>query len=72
MKAAKIEQNKAGRRYAIVRAANGTFGVYAECRNYAAHVVGGIATTWRYCEKGLTEAAAQALFARKIAGKQRA
>lgn len=71
MKALKIEANKAGKRYALVPVPGGTFTVYAECKNYASHVRGGIATEWRYCEKGLTREAADALFARKIAGKQR-
>ena len=70
MKAIRIDSNKAGKRYALVPN-NGTFGVYAECSNYAAHVVGGIAKTWRYCEKGLTREAADALLARKLNGKQR-
>jgi hypothetical protein len=70
MKALKIAANKAGKRYALVPQ-NGTFGVYAECSNYAAHVLGGVAKTWRYCEKGMPREAAEALFARKLAGKKR-
>jgi hypothetical protein len=70
MKAIKIEANKAGKRYALV-ARDGTFSVWAECRNYAGHLPGGIAVTWRYCEKGLTREAADALFSRKVAGKKR-
>jgi len=70
MKAIKIEANKAGKRYAIV-ARGDAFGVWAECRNYAAHVRGGIATSWRYCEKDMPREAAEALFARKVAGKAR-
>lgn len=71
MKAIKIEANKAGKRFALVAKADSTFTVYAECRNYASHVSGGIATSWRYCEKGMTKDAAEALFSRKIAGKQK-
>jgi hypothetical protein len=32
---------------------------------------GGIARSWRYCKLGLSLEDAEALFARKIAGKQR-
>lgn len=71
MKALKIEANKAGKRYAIVPVPGGTFTVYAECSNYDRNAPGGIAKTWRYCDKGLTLEAAETLFARKIAGKQR-
>jgi hypothetical protein len=71
MKALKIEANEAGKRYAIVPGAGGTFTVYAECSNYSSRAPGSIAKVWRYCDKGLTLAAAEALFARKIAGKQR-
>ena len=71
MKALRMESNKSGKRYAIVAVPGGTFTVYAECKNHAAHCRGGIATSWRYCDKGLTRDAADALFARKIAGKQR-
>lgn len=70
MKAAKIGTNQAGKRFAIVPQ-SGFFAVYTECQNYAAHIRGGIAKTWRFCEKGLTIEAAEALFARKVAGKAR-
>ena len=70
MKATKIATNKAGKRFAIVPQ-SGFFAVYAECFNYAGHCKGGFAVTWRYCEKGLTLEAAEALLARKAAGKQR-
>lgn len=70
MKALKIETNKAGKRFALVPA-DTTFGVYAECFNYAGHCKGGFSVTWRYCEKGLTREAAEALLARKAAGKQK-
>ncbi len=70
MKALKIATNQAGCRFAIVPHGE-TFGVWRECHNYAAHMRGGIAKTWRYVEKGLALEAAEALFDRKIAGKQR-
>ena len=70
MKALKIEANKAGKRYAIVRAGE-SFTVYAECSNYSRSAPGGVAKAWRYCEKGLTREATESLFARKIAGKQK-
>lgn len=70
MKAIKIETNKVGKRYALVASDTG-FGVYAECHNYASHCKGGFATTWRYCEKGLTRDAAESLLARKVCGKKK-
>ena len=70
MQATKIETNKAGKRFALV-AAGSTFGVYAECFNYAGHCKGGFAVTWRYVSKGLDREAADALIARKAAGKEK-
>lgn len=70
MKAIKIETNKAGCRFALV-ASGESFGVYRECFNYAGHCKGGLAVTWRYCEKGLPRESAEALLARKVAGKER-
>jgi hypothetical protein len=66
----KIESNKAGKRFALVQSGD-SFGVYAECHNYASHCKGGFSVTWRYCEKGLTKDDADALFVKKISGKQR-
>ena len=71
MKVTAVGKNKAGKRFAIVPQ-SGLFAVYAESQNYSSHVPGGIAKTWRYCEKGLSIDAANALFMRKLAGKQRA
>ena len=70
MKAIKIEANKAGKRFALVEL-DTTFGVYAECFNYAGHVRGGLAVSWRYIKKGLTREAAEALLARRVAGNQK-
>jgi hypothetical protein len=70
MKALKIEANRVGRRYALVPLGD-SFGVYAECRNYDGSVPGGIRASWRYCAKGLNREEAEALFARKVAGKAR-
>ena len=70
MQALKIGTNKAGCRFAIVPNCE-KFSVYRECQNYAAHIKGGIAKTWRYVEQGMSLDAAQALFNRKIAGKQK-
>jgi hypothetical protein len=69
MKATKIAANQNGKRYALVPL-KGAFSVWAECRNYDGRVLGGMATTWRYCEKGLSAEAAETLFAKKIAGKK--
>lgn len=71
MNVIKIEANKAGTRYALVKKEDSLFAVYKECSNYAAHVLGGIARTWRYCEKGLQLDVAEQLFARKVAGRSR-
>lgn len=67
VKALKIAANQKGKRYALVPV-GGAFSVYAECLNYASHVRGGMAKTWRYCERGLTRDDAEALFAKKIGG----
>ena len=63
-KTLKIEANKAGNRHALV-ADGATFTVYAECANY---VRGQTLKTWRYVQKGLDLASAQALFAARVAG----
>lgn len=68
MKALKITANKSGKRYALVPL-DGLFSVWAECKNYASHCKGGLAITWRYCERDLTRENAEILFSRKIAGK---
>ena len=70
MKALKIEANQSGKRYALVPL-RGNFSVWAECRNYDGGVHGGIRTSWRYCERDMSREAAEALFARKVAGKAR-
>lgn len=70
MKALKIAANQTGKRYAIV-AKSGGFWVYAECKNYASHVRGGFAVTWRYCARDLSREEAEKLFDRKVAGKAR-
>lgn len=70
MKAIKVQANQAGKRYAIVPLA-GAFSVWAECSNYDRHVPSGVRKTWRYCDRGMTREAAEALFERKVAGKAR-
>lgn len=69
MKALKIESNQSGKRYALVKQPAG-YGVWAECKNYSRHVRGGIAISWRYCEKGLSLEQAEKLFQKKISGKK--
>lgn len=66
MKALKIERNQTGKRYALVPL-RGAFSVWAECRNYS-H--GSIVASWRYCEKGMSLEAAEALFSKKVAGRK--
>lgn len=75
MKATKIEANQVGKRYALVPEAGAfsaprpdAFSVWAECTNYSS---GRYVKQWRYCERGLTREEADALFARKVAGKSR-
>ena len=70
MKTIKVDTNKAGCRFALV-CNQDTYVVYRECCNYSNSAPGGIAKSWRYCEKGLSLEAAQKLFDRKIAGKQK-
>lgn len=60
--------NKVGKQFALIIEADGTFGVWARCANYSAHVHGGVSYAWRYCQRKMTEAEARALFARKLKG----
>lgn len=68
MKAIRIISNTKGTRFALVSAADGTFGVWKECKNYSAHVRGGLAVTWRYCEINMARGAAETLLGRKGRG----
>lgn len=70
-KAIKLGTNKAGCRFAIVAREEGRFSVLRECHNYAAHVRGGIAKTWRAVDTGLSIEAATALYDHKLTGKQK-
>lgn len=69
----KIIANKAGRRFALARDRNAPdkYGVWTECLNYAGHCKGGLARSWRYCELGLSLEDAEALLAKKAAGKRK-
>lgn len=69
-KAIKIQADKNGKRYAICAHRDGGFAVYVECSNYAGHVRGGIAKTWRLAEKGLDLVAAETLLARRCGAKR--
>lgn len=78
MRAHKIGTNQSGKRYGIILDSKmnrgpfvGTYGVWAESSNYDGRIPGGIRKSWRYCKLGLTLEEAEALFARKIAGKAR-
>lgn len=80
MKAIKTGQSKKGIKFAIVesfkeivtedrrivKTDEKQYAVYKLCENYAGHVRGGIASTWRYIEKGLTLSAAETLFNKKV------
>lgn len=70
MKAKLIAANKVGKMYALVPL-RGQWSVWARCANYDRHIRDGIAFTWRYCAKDLSEQDAQALFDRKIRGRQK-
>lgn len=65
-----IKSNKVGKRFAMVLLPDATYGVYVECENYSRHVKGGIAKTWRYCEKGLSYDDAKKLLDKKSNGRQ--
>jgi hypothetical protein len=75
----KVARNQAGRRFALIldsrmtgdKPCAGTYGVWTEGLHYAGHIKGGIASRWCYCAMGLSLKEAEALFARKLAGKQR-
>jgi hypothetical protein len=69
MKALKIGSNQKGIRYAIVKDGS-AFSVYKECANYASHVPGSIAYTWRYVERNMPLEQAEKLFAKRVAGKR--
>lgn len=64
----KTYTNTRGIKYALVSEGE-TFGVWKLCENYAAHIRGGIAKTWRYVEKGMTKEAAEKLFNRRTGTK---
>jgi len=63
--------NTVGKVYALVRDSDGTFSVWTIAENYAGHVRGGIAKSWRRCANGMTEDDARAMYARKLKGKAR-
>ena len=69
-KAIKTGKDSRGRKLALADLGNGSFNVFVLCSNYAGHVRGGIAHTWRL-KSGLqqmTLEAAEALFARHNRG----
>ncbi len=61
MNALKIKTNKNNIQYALIQKGD-SFAVYKLCENYAGHIKGGIAKTWRYVAKDLTLDAATILF----------
>lgn len=63
--------NTVGKVFALVRDSDGTFSVWTLAENYAGHVRGGIAKSWRYCAKGMAEDDARAMYAKKLKGKAR-
>jgi hypothetical protein len=62
------QANKAGTVFALVKGE--AFEVWRLCSNYDGRVADGVQRTWRYVEKDMTEAAARALFARRLSGTQ--
>ena len=63
-----LGKNRVGTRFAIVPKGEG-FSVWKECANYASHIRGGIALTWRVCASALSIEDAEALYNKKIAGR---
>ena len=76
-KAIKVALNQAGRKHALVDCGDGTYAIYVLCANYAGHVRGGIAHTWRVSNDrnnsghSMTLAQAEILFAKRVAGKRK-
>jgi hypothetical protein len=70
MKALKIGLNQKGRKYALVTDRDGTFSVWTLCANYASHVHGGIAHTWRYVNRRLDLETADNLYQKRLAGRR--
>lgn len=66
-KALKIGKDGKGRKLALVARSDGSFNVLVLCSNYAGHVRGGIATTWRLAgqDQRMTRQDAEALFTKK-------
>jgi hypothetical protein len=66
-KAIKHGTDGRGRKMALVDNADGTFTVLVKCANYAGHVRGGIAYTWRVMgdSQRMARDAADALFNRR-------
>lgn len=62
-------KNTVGTLYGLEKDEKETFGVWILKANYAGHVRGGIAYTWRCCAKNMDEAAARAVFEKKLKGK---
>lgn len=58
--------NSKGTIFALVTGPDG-FEVWKLAENYAAHCKGGVARSWRYIQKGLTEATARAMFDKRTA-----
>jgi len=70
IKTHKLGANAVGTRFAIIPK-GGTFSVWKECQNYASHVRGGLATSWRVCASGLSIQDAESMYNKKIAGRAR-
>lgn len=58
--------NKSGQVFALIGGDDG-FEVWKLCENYSIHVKGGVAKSWRYVEKKMSEQSAKALFDRRTA-----
>jgi hypothetical protein len=61
MKAINTKTNSKGIQYALV-VDNDKYGVYKLCENYARHIKGGIAKSWRYIQKNMSFDDANKLF----------
>ena len=62
-------ENKKGTSFALCQFGS-AFEVWKLCSNYDGRVAGGIQTTWRYVQRGMAEADARDLYARRLAGTQ--
>lgn len=65
-------ENTVGTRYVLVRNdTKNTYEVWVRKANYNGQVRGGIAYSWRYVQIDMDQPTAEALYTKKLAGKQK-